>query len=399
MTSIPTRCYLDFHLLHTLPYANLNRDDLGSPKSMVFGGQERSRVSSQCWKRAVRLEVEQQLADPAVRTRRLVAEISERLQKEHQWPAELAQTAGRAVAESAALGIDKNGMTVLVYLPKAAIAELVQVCLRHRDALENPPVAEEAVPTEGKEESGKAKRGKAKRKGPTTLADLLPQQEIVDLITSRNSSTALFGRMLAEVPGSQVDGAVQVAHAFTTHATEIEVDFFTAVDDLNPAEITGGGHLSQNEFTSGVFYRYASINLTDLTKNLDNDPEHALAVTEAFLTAFHTAMPQAKKNSTAPFTVPDLAYLTVRADRPVSLAAAFEKPVQPAPRVGGFGAGSRAALAAYAGKVNALLGSKNLPFAGHATLDDDTLDELGQRHDGFPDLVTAALAVAAPASR
>ncbi|MCO1575836.1 type I-E CRISPR-associated protein Cas7/Cse4/CasC [Crossiella sp. SN42] len=397
MTSAPAR-YLDLHLLHTLPYANLNRDDLGSPKSVVYGGKERARVSSQCWKRAVRLEVEQRLADPAVRTRRLTKKIAEDLHAVHQWPQELAGLAGRAVAASAELGIDKAGLTVLVYLPQDSIAELVQVCLGHRDTLEQALTAQDK--TSEKQEDGKPKGGKAnKRDKALDLAEVLPRKQIVELITSRNSSTALFGRMLAEVPGSKVDGAVQVAHAFTTHATEIEVDFFTAVDDLNPAELTGGGHLSQNEFTTGVFYRYASINLTDLTTNLNGDAAHALSVTEAFLDTFCTAMPQAKKNSTAPFTVPDLAYLAVRADRPVSLAAAFEKPVSPASGTGGFGAPSRQGLATYATQVNTLLGTQTLPFAGHAALQQETLDGLGQRHASFGQLIGAALAAAAPEAR
>ena len=46
--------YVDYHVLQTLPPSCVNRDDAGSPKTAVFGGQTRARVSSQAWKRAMR---------------------------------------------------------------------------------------------------------------------------------------------------------------------------------------------------------------------------------------------------------------------------------------------------------------------------------------------------------
>lgn len=47
--------FLDVHVLQTVPPSNLNRDDTGSPKTAVYGGVRRARVSSQAWKRATRL--------------------------------------------------------------------------------------------------------------------------------------------------------------------------------------------------------------------------------------------------------------------------------------------------------------------------------------------------------
>ena len=46
--------YVDIHVLQTLPPANINRDDAGSPKHATYGGVRRARVSSQAWKRAAR---------------------------------------------------------------------------------------------------------------------------------------------------------------------------------------------------------------------------------------------------------------------------------------------------------------------------------------------------------
>ncbi len=69
-----TRTIIDFHILQTVPPSNLNRDDTGSPKSAVYGGVRRSRVSSQAWKRATRTAFETELdrSELGVRTRRIV---------------------------------------------------------------------------------------------------------------------------------------------------------------------------------------------------------------------------------------------------------------------------------------------------------------------------------------
>ena len=64
-----------------------------------------------------------------------------------------------------------------------------------------------------------------------------------------------------------IDGALAVAHAITTHIVDADIDWFTAVDDLQEL---GSGHLDTQEFSSGVFYRYASLNIKQLQENLGN---------------------------------------------------------------------------------------------------------------------------------
>ena len=46
--------YIDFHVIQTVPPSCVNRDDTGSPKTAMYGGTMRARVSSQAWKRAMR---------------------------------------------------------------------------------------------------------------------------------------------------------------------------------------------------------------------------------------------------------------------------------------------------------------------------------------------------------
>ncbi|MGW1766489.1 type I-E CRISPR-associated protein Cas7/Cse4/CasC [Streptomyces sp. NPDC002073] len=369
-----TSLFLDLNAIQSVPAANLNRDDLGSPKTVRYGNANRIRVSSQSWKRVMRHGVEQDLGEKAARTRLVPIKVKEALVRAG-WPEDLAAFAGTQVAASAGgkkgLAVEKAGHTsVLLFLPEVGIDELSAVCIEHRAALEAG--------------LGKAKPGA-----------LLPPERIEAILKARTASISLLGRMLAELPGANVDGAAQVAHAFTTHASEPQRDYFTAVDDwLGEAE-TGSGHLDTAEFSAGVFYRFASVNVTDLLTNLEGDANVARTVLASFAEHFLMSLPQAKKNSTAPHTIPDLAYLAVRSHRPLSLASAFEAPV-PADRAGGFAAPSRLAMAQYAGQIHRLTGGRNRPFHGHAGIDADPHEHLGAAHDSYADLITAAVDAALP---
>jgi CRISPR system Cascade subunit CasC len=377
--------FIDLHLIQTVPYANLNRDDLGSPKSVVYGGAMRTRVSSQCWKRAVRLDVQERLGDVAVRTRRIALQLAEVL-VDDGWPQELAAFAGQQVIAAAGGGLkfeDAGETSVLLFLPARALGELKTLCEENRDALTTAaaqPMAKKAA----------VKEPGAKKPAAKNVATLLPSARVTEIVTSRNDVINLFGRMLAELPGGDVDGSVQVAHAFTTHIAEPEVDFFTAVDDWQPADNRGSGHMNNAEFSAGTFYRYASVNLADLTKNLGHDSVGASQLAAAFLDAFITSLPNAKKNSTAPFTVPDLAYISIRSDRPVSLAAAFETPVRMADE-GGYGFKSREAVDRYAGKIYTLIGTDGINHHAHAAVEDKEFSSLGTRVGSYRALIDSAL--------
>lgn len=362
--------YIDIHLLQTLPYSNVNRDDLGSPKSLVYGGVTRTRVSSQAWKRPVRLAVESALDDRAVRTRRVPGEVRDRL-IERGWPEDLAVAGGAQLMISARdKGIkteDNGGSSVLLYLPESALDELADLVEAHRDAVESQAT-----------------------KKPAKAA--LPAEAVEDLLSRRNGTINLFGRMLAELPSGGVDGAVQVAHAFTTHATEPEVDFFTAVDDLNPPEDRGSGHMSSAEFSAGVFYRFASLDVLGLIRNLGGDRQIARDLVQAFLMAFIGALPTAKQRSTAAQTLPDLAHIAVRSDRPVSFAPAFESPVRAENE--GWAEPSVEALRRYAADVHRLWGDTNITWNGHAGVGGKPLTDLGDEVASYHELVAVAVAAA-----
>lgn len=135
---------------------------------------------------------------------------------------------------------------------------------------------------------------------------------------------ALFGRMVASDPSLNYDAAAQVAHAISTHAVHNEYDYFTAVDDLNLEHESGAGHLGTIEFSSATFYRYATVNVAELQKNLENQTGEAV---KSFAEAFIKTMPTGKQNTFANRTLPDFVYIALRTDQPVNLVGAFERPV------------------------------------------------------------------------
>jgi CRISPR system Cascade subunit CasC len=362
--------YLDVHILQSVPFANLNRDDLGSPKSMVYGGVTRTRVSSQCWKRAVRLDVERAIGDRAVRTRRVPAEVAERLM-ERGWPEDAANAAGAQIVLSAnkkeGFKLEDNGGTsVLLYLPEAALDALADLAEEHREAIEQTV-------------------GVKKPKG------VLPVDKVGELLSERNGVINLFGRMLAELPGAGVAGTVQVAHAFTTHEVAPEIDFFTAVDDCLPEDAVGSGHMNSAEFSAGVFYRYASLDLAGLHENLGGDTAMAEELTKAFLTAFISSLPTGKQTSSAANTLPDLVHIAVRADRPISFAAAFEAPVRPEQ---GLSAPSRDQLSRHAARLQRLWNTTGIIDHAYACIDEKPLAGLGDQVDSYLALIERAVTAA-----
>lgn len=380
--------YIDLHLLQTIPFANLNRDDTNSVKTVQYGGVNRTRISSQSWKRAIRRDVEQALGEEALRTRRIAERLERYLVDERGWPRPVAARAGiHAVVASSvgaqppkqkkgadeASGEDEVpwGTNAMVYVPASAIAELADIAEEHRSALETAKDVKELKSKDA----------------------LMPRDRVDAVLRSRNGIINLLGRMLAELDDAKVDGAAQVAHIMTTHQTDVEIDYFSAVDDITAAwgDTAGSAHMGHAEYSAGTFYRYVTLDLRDLLRNLGGDRAAARRLASAFLTATVLSLPQAKKNSTAPHTVPDLIAVQVRRDRPYSYAAAFERPVRFGTD-GGYTHASIATLDAYAGDLVTLLGSSREPLRqAYTGIGAKDLSNLGPRVDSIDHLVETAL--------
>ena len=373
--------FLDVHVIHAVPFSNLNRDNLGTPKQMVFGGTTRARISSQCTKRAARLWLEDSNNtnfDKALRTRRLPQMVSDALTERHGFTDDEARQATVAVFDLAGIKVadattGEGGQTLqgdqLTFTTRETAADLAATAAAHRSDI----LVEDFKPSK------------------------LIKKQLLDPLVAANAVIALCGRMLASLPGSNVDGALQVAHAFTTHTSTLELDYFTAVDDevQDSDTETGAGHINMNEFTSGVFYRHATIGLNQLRDSLDGSEAATAEVAASFVRAFALAEPTGKQNTANAHTRPALVAVTLRTDRPVSFAAAFEKPVTSS-RDGGHTANSVALLAEHAAAENAFYGTAGLVaawYAANPAAAPDDAPGLGQKCDNF-DALTAVVEAA-----
>lgn len=308
--------FIEFHLIQNFAPSNLNRDDTGAPKDAIFGGHRRARVSSQCFKRAIRLSSAEAATIPAenqgVRTKKLKQLLETRL-------AELgradASTCVEAALAGAGLKLKDDGKTeYLLFLGQGEIEAFAQLINKHWDQLAAAPAPD-----------AKKSKKEAKASLPPEIVKeakaLLNGQKAVDV--------AMFGRMLADMPGVNQDAACQVAHAISTHKVEREFDYFTAVDDKGDADETGAGMIGQIEFNSATFYRYAVIDAAKLVKNLHNDKQLALTGINAFVQAMARAIPTGKQNTFAAHNPPSFVGVVLRHASPFNLANAFEKPVWP----------------------------------------------------------------------
>lgn len=375
--------FLDIHALHTLPYSNVNRDGLGAPKTCWFGGVQRIRVSSQSWKRPARLKVENELDSATVRTRQLVTAVASHLAA-NGWSDDDARRAGRALLYAYGLAPEDNDATsTLLWVPTTVITDLAALVAEHHDLVTElalPELDEKGKP----KKLDKAQREKLNKAVADTVADITAAMgtRAHAILNRRSPTIALLGRMLADTPDHMVDGATQVAHAFTVHEGAPDYDYFTAVDDLSPT--SGAGHLATAEFTTGTFYRYCTVNVTQLATQL-GDLDTALSVIDAWTRAFLTVVPSGKNNSTAPTTVPDLAHLAVR-DAPRSFAAAFEKPITSGR---GYIEPAATTLNDYTGKLTTFLGDPG-HWTGHAGTLAGPYPHLGDHHQSLDDLVQTA---------
>lgn len=310
--------FVEYHLIQNFAPSNLNRDDTGAPKDAVFGGYRRARVSSQCFKRAVRLlAAEQNLLPGAargVRTKKLLNLLLDHPQLKDRPDA---QPRIEIALAAAGLALDDKGHTqYLLFLGQGEVDALASLVNQHWDELAPPPVVEE-----GKKKSKKEAKAAAPEDVVKKAKKLLDGGKAVDV--------ALFGRMLADLPAANQDAACQVAHALSTHRVEREFDYFTAVDDQGSADETGAGMIGQVEFTSATFYRYAALDAGKLVSNLQGDQELALAGLGAFTTAFARAIPTGKQNTFAAHNPPSFIGVVLRHASPLNLANAFERPVAP----------------------------------------------------------------------
>jgi CRISPR system Cascade subunit CasC len=330
--------FVNFHILHPIPFSNPNRDDTGAPKTTVYGGTVRGRLSSQADKRASRIGFEGGSdADRTARTKFAARHLADKVE---------------ALLAANGTTLDADQATKLQADIKKELGKLTGASDEAKDTL--VWLAEAEV-------NRLATKVAAKHADSGLALDAADIAEVLSTFTE-SLTIAAFGRMFANRADLQIEAAVQVAHAFTTHTQQIDLDYFTAVDDLQASYDTpdadgkvkgaGAGHLDVNEYHSGVFYRYFNVNRDDLNSNWGplargDDGDDVVGRLGAFLTEMIRELPRGRDATAAHQTAPAHVMVTF-SRRGTSYAPAFEAPVE---ADGGYVAPSVERLAAYADRI------------------------------------------------
>jgi CRISPR system Cascade subunit CasC len=294
--------HIELHILQSFPVSCLNRDDLNSPKTAVFGGVQRARVSSQCWKRAVREMAIEELPEffSGKRGRLFIEPMKAALVQE-------------GFDDTKALEVAKEFGEYLAKFD--ADAEQKQGILRVKTAYFTTP----------NEIKKLAKAYKEKKEIKRAIKELKPE----DLKDAADIS--LFGRMVANDHTLTVEGAAMFSHALSTHKVENEIDYFSAMEDW-PTDDAGAAITSTLEFNSATYYRFAALNLDML---FDKDHLACLEIKErrevvkAFVKATLQAIPIARRNSMNGNVPPSYVLCVLREKgHPIQLVNAFEDPIQ-----------------------------------------------------------------------
>ncbi len=310
---------IEFHILQSFPVTCLNRDDVGAPKSAIVGGVSRARVSSQCWKRQVRLSLPNFGIKLGIRTKK-VAELVAK----HCLQAGASDLQATTCAAKIADLLADDTLLFISDSESAAFAGYAQKADFDADKIKD------------KELSKVAKKA------------LTPAVDALDI--------ALFGRMVAKAADMNVEAAASFSHAISTHKVTNDVEFFTALDDLQTEP--GSAHMGSLEFNSATYYRYISLDLGQLAQTLGQDDlpassENLQQAIAAFTKALFVAVPSARQTTQSGASPWEFAKVLVRQGQ--RLQVPFETPVKA--EQGGYIQPSVTQLKAYLAKKENLSGS------------------------------------------
>lgn len=330
--------FIELHIIQNFPISCINRDDTNTPKTCEFGGYRRARISSQCIKRAVRWNPEFKNCLKAIRSKLLKENITDKLIKKGLNLSEIEEPL-KNIFEGIFCKLDKEGKSeVLLFIGDDEIEKLANVLYENWDSNQK----------------------KLKKEIEKVIKDFI--------IGTKAPDIALFGRMVASNENLNVDAACQVAHAFSTNKIEMEMDFFTALDEIS--EETGAGMMGTIECNSSCYYRYSLIDYRQLLKNLQNDKNLCEQTVEAFIRASVVAIPTGKITTFANNNPPDFVFAVVRENgMPCNLANAFIQPIKPDElKEKNLIVKSIEALDEYWGKLHNVYGNTGIKTAGYISV-------------------------------
>lgn len=305
--------YMDIYAIQNVPPSNINRDETGNPKTALYGGFLRSRVSSQAWKQSMRHTFCERMGKDHVgkRTKNAVEMIVDAM-LDHRPDCDEEKASKYATLIFKAIGVKTqpskragaaSGKPVtdyLIFLANTEIDKLALLALEWMD-------------------QGKKTAQKPDSDMKNKVENIFHDEQAVDI--------ALFGRMLADAPDLNTDASAQVAHAISVDVIRPEYDFFTAKDDRSENDNAGAAMMDSVGFNSSTLYRYANVNLTALREQLGNIEVTSKAAS-VFVEAFIRSMPTGKQNSYGNRTLPETCIVAFRDNQPINAVEAFERPVK-----------------------------------------------------------------------
>ncbi len=357
--------FLQLHILTAYPPSNLNRDESGMPKTAKFGSVNRGRISSQCNKYWYRNgDVFGSLIDykikKSLRTRKYVSDIFAPYLEEHGvkdpeirvWSNDVFNLlGGKAAEDSSGAGTENLDETepeedsgkwaefshkqvIVINAGEVKALERIAVDIAAYVKKEKHPSYIDEIEKLRKESAAKKEKNEKAEKGNVKRKSQAKKNDVADALSDqmdtyakdccRSIDTSLFGRMSASHPDWNVEAACQVAHSFTVHPIVNEIDYFTAVDDINKR---GAALVSSAGFNSGVYYLYVCLDTKTLLENL-KDRKLAKDVVEALVYSLVSVSPGGKQNSHASRALASFVLAEKGPIQPRSLAAAFLKPIR-----------------------------------------------------------------------
>lgn len=314
MTNLYSGTRIEYHILQSFPVTCLNRDDVGAPKTAIVGGSTRARVSSQSWKRQVRMSLQDFGIKLGVRTKKveqLITKACETIGATSEQAQKCAEKIAKQLSDDTLLFISDT--EVQAFANYAAELEFSAEKIKDKDLAK---IAKKA---------------------------LNPNIDALDI--------ALFGRMVAKAAEMNVEAAASFSHAISTHKVNNEVEFFTALDDLS-GEDQGSAHMGSLEFNSATYYRYISLDLGQLAQTLGEDADLKAAI-KAFTQALFVAVPSARQTTQSGASPWEFARVMVRKGQ--RLQVPFETAVKA--KEGGYLKPSIEALKSYLDKKEKMAGS------------------------------------------
>ena len=342
--------YIDIHIIRPFPPACIVRDDLGNPKTCMYGGKKRARIPSASIKYDMRKAFEKRWGKSAVGIRtKLVKEIIAK--KIVSIDSTISAETAEKLIDDMLVGKKKLiSKDTLFFISNKQVESIAKVLA---DYYVNNREIIEAAEKEEEKKAGEEKKPKKKKDDPLSDEKKACVKALIDALRKNPAIDMLFlGRMAAEDPSLGYEACVQVAQAISVHEVIEEFDYFTASDDCTGDDEHGAGHIGVTPFNASTVYEYASINVIEMLEQFveyyeEYESDLAAYAVATFVNEFIDAIPKGMSKRNAHTTLPEAVYVLINTGSPINLAGAFEKPIK-ADRDGGYSEPAIKRLAEYA---------------------------------------------------